>query len=205
MTFLFVNIQNFNKLRSNKINEINTKKPRFSSKNFSKKLKAQYNYNIFLNGNERSKRIVTNEDRYAIIKRPLGIVLEEGEDGMVFIAKIDPNGNASRSNFEINVGDFVIAVSATFGDEVWSTRGVGLDRVLKSIKIRSGDFVTLVLESPQKIEGQKKQSEENATKRRIDAREKFGEPVVLDPITLTPIDLKGDKKEKKKDGFFKFF
>jgi len=162
-------------------------------------LKAEYNYNIFLNGNERAKRIVTNEDRYAIIQKPLGIILEEGEDGMVFIAKIDPNGNAARSNFDIKVGDIVIAVSATFGDEVWSTRGVGLDRVLKSIKIRAGDFVTLVLESTGENEEQKKQSEENASKRRIDAREKFGEPVILDPITLTPVDLNKEKEKKKRN------
>ena len=116
---------------------------------------------------------------------------------MVFIANIDPNGNAAKSNFDIRIGDIVVAVSATFGDEVWSTRGVGIDRVLKSIKIRAGDFVTIVLESSEENQDQKEAASKNATKRRIDAREKFGEPVVLDPITLTPIK----PNEKKKDGF----
>merc|ERR1711966_535848 len=170
-----------------------------STKNFLSSLKAQYNYNIFLNGNDRAKRGVTNEDRYAIIQKPLGIILEEGSDGMVFIAKIDPNGNAANSNFDIRIGDIVVAVSATFGDEVWSTRGVGLDRTLKSIKIRAGDFVTLVLESSEENEDQKNQAEENASQRRIDAREKFGEPVVLDPITLTPVN--SPEPEEKKEGF----
>ena len=202
MAFQNYSINSFNKVNSNNKKKVDFKKFNISRKNFFTKLKAEYNYNIFLNGNERAKRVVTNEDRYAIIQKPLGIILEEGEDGMVFIAKIDPNGNAARSNFDIKIGDIVIAVSATFGDEVWSTRGVGLDRVLKSIKIRSGDFVTLVLENSGENEEQKKQSEENASKRRIDAREKFGDPVILDPITLTPVDL---KKEKKKGGFFNFF
>lgn len=172
------------------------------STNLLHSLKAQYKYNIFLNGNDRAKRGVTNEDRYAIVQKPLGIILEEGKDGMVFIAKIDPNGNAAKSNFDIRIGDIVIAVSATFGDEVWSTRGVGLDRVLKSIKIRAGDYVTIVLESPEDNEGQKNAASENASKRRIDAREKFGEPVVLDPITLTPVN---SSEKKKKDGFFNIF
>merc|ERR1711966_302267 len=168
-------------------------------KNSVLNLKSEYKYNIFLNGENRAKRIVTNEDRYAILQKPLGVILEEGDDGMVFIAKIDPAGNAAQSGFDVRVGDIITAVSATFGDEVWSTRGVCLDRTLKSIKIRAGDFVTLVLESSEENEDQKNQAEENASQRRIDAREKFGEPVVLDPITLTPVN--SPEPEEKKEGF----
>ena len=38
--------------------------------------------------------------------------------------------------------------SATFGDDMWSTRGVGLTRVLAAIRVRSGATVKLVFESP---------------------------------------------------------
>ena len=171
-------------------------------KNSVLNLKSEYKYNIFLNGENRAKRIVTNEDRYAILQKPLGVILEEGDDGMVFIAKIDPAGNAAQSGFDVRVGDIITAVSATFGDEVWSTRGVGLDRVLKSIKIRSGDFVTLVLEGLDENESQKILASKNAEERRKDAREKFGAPVMLDPITLTPITQEEPAEEK---GFFDFF
>ena len=171
-------------------------------KNSILNLNSEYKYNIFLNGENRAKRIVTNEDRYAILQKPLGVILEEGDDGMVFIAKIDPAGNAAQSGFDIRVGDIITAVSATFGDEVWSTRGVGLDRVLKSIKIRSGDFVTLVLEGLDENESQKILASKNAEERRKDAREKFGAPVMLDPITLTPITQEEPAEEK---GFFDFF
>merc|ERR1719163_2565132 len=171
-------------INSTKKNERKTEQ----KKNIALNLKAEYKYNIFLNGENRAKRIVTNEDRYAILQKPLGIILEEGDDGMVFIAKIDPVGNAAQSGFDIRVGDIITAVSATFGDEVWSTRGVGLDRVLKSIKIRSGDFVTLVLEALDENESQKNIAAKNAEERRKDAREKFGDPVMLDPITLTPVN-----------------
>jgi len=172
-------------------------------KNFLNTIISQYKYNIYLDGENRAKRLITNEDRCAIIQKPLGIILEEINDGMVSIAKIDPTGNAAQSGFDIRVGDIVVAVSATFGDEIWSTRGVGLDRILKSIKIRAGDFVTLVLESDAEIIELKEAAIENAGKRRKDAREKFGSPVVLDPITLTPVDSSKKKKEKK--GFFNIF
>jgi hypothetical protein len=170
---------------------------------FLTSLSGQYKYNIFQDGSDRAKRSVNNEERYAIIQKPLGIVLEEAEDGMVCIAKISPNGNAAKSGFDIRVGDIIVAVSATFGDEVWSTRGVGLEMVLKSIKIRSGDFVTIVLESENQNENQKSLASENALQRRKDAREKFGSPVILDPITLTPVNTKNEAEEKK--NFFKFF
>ena len=45
--------------------------------------------------------------------------------------------------------------SATFGDEMWSCRGVGLTRVLAAIKVRSGP-VRLVFESPNKYQETKK-------------------------------------------------
>ena len=37
--------------------------------------------------------------------------------------------------------------SATFGDDMWSTRGVGLTRVLAAIRVRAGPTVKLVFES----------------------------------------------------------
>ena len=41
----------------------------------------------------------------------------------------------------------VAMCSATFGGEMWSTRGVGLDRVTRAIQVRSGQTVTLVVQS----------------------------------------------------------
>lgn len=38
--------------------------------------------------------------------------------------------------------------SATFGSQMWSTRGVGLTRVLAAIRVRAGPTVSLVFESP---------------------------------------------------------
>ena len=42
--------------------------------------------------------------------------------------------------------------SATFGDDMWSTRGVGLTRVLAAIRVRAGPTVKLVFESANQYE-----------------------------------------------------
>ena len=45
------------------------------NKTFLTCLNAQYKYNIFQDGSDRAKRLVSSEERYAIIQKPLGIVL----------------------------------------------------------------------------------------------------------------------------------
>merc|ERR1712094_144512 len=37
--------------------------------------------------------------------------------------------------------------SATFGNQMWSTRGAGLDRVMRAIEVRAGPTCSLVLQS----------------------------------------------------------
>ncbi len=37
--------------------------------------------------------------------------------------------------------------SSTFGDDMWSTRGAGLSRVLSAIRLRAGPTVKLALEN----------------------------------------------------------
>merc|ERR1712127_360732 len=73
-------------------------------------------------------------------------VLDEGDDGNVFVRTVAPKGNAARSGL-VKEGDIVTMCSATFGDQMWSTRGVGLTRVLAAIRVRAGPTVSLVFES----------------------------------------------------------
>lgn len=143
---------------------------------------AQYNYNIYQDNEDRQRRGVGTGERVVTLQKPMGILLEEGQDGMVFIAGIDPSGTAAEEE-DVNEGDIVVAVSATFGDDVWSTRGVGLDRVMKSIRVRAGDFVTLVLESPSELAGRKSASAAQAAQKRNVARETRGEREVINPVT----------------------
>jgi len=68
----------------------------------------------------------------------------------VKIEKILPNTEASRleRQGQLKVGDEIVMVSATFGDEMWSARGVGKMRLEKSIAVRQGMTVSFVVESP---------------------------------------------------------
>jgi len=94
----------------------------------------------------RSKRQAGVNDRVVELKRPLGIVLDQDESGNVYVQTLAPRGNAARTGL-VKEGDVVTMCSATFGDQLWSTRGVGLTRVLAAIKVRAGATVTLVLEN----------------------------------------------------------
>merc|ERR1711918_109408 len=58
-------------------------------------------------------------------------------------------GEAARlkEQKKIREGDEVTMVSATFGDEMWSARGVGKYRLEKSIAVRQGMTISFVVES----------------------------------------------------------
>jgi len=95
----------------------------------------------------KTKRSADINDRVVTLNKPLGVVLNQDENGNVYVETLAPRGNAARSGL-VKEGDYVVMCSATFGDELWSTRGVGLSRVLNAIKVRSGNTVKLVFESP---------------------------------------------------------
>jgi C-terminal processing protease CtpA/Prc len=94
----------------------------------------------------KQSRSAGSGDNKVELKRPLGLVLDEDDSGNVFVQTVAPKGNAARSGL-VKEGDIVTMCSATFGDQMWSTRGVGLTRVLAAIRVRAGPTVSLVFES----------------------------------------------------------
>mmetsp|Transcript_4660 Transcript_4660/g.8255 ORF Transcript_4660/g.8255 Transcript_4660/m.8255 type:complete len:198 (+) Transcript_4660:169-762(+) len=94
----------------------------------------------------KQSRSATSGDNLVKMKRPLGLVLDEDDNGNVFVQTVAPKGNAARSGL-VKEGDIVTMCSATFGDQMWSCRGVGLSRVLAAIRVRAGPTVSLVFES----------------------------------------------------------
>merc|ERR1719395_70429 len=78
----------------------------------------------------------------------LGLKFREGFGKAVFIGKIVPNSEAARleKQGKIKEGDEITMVSATFGDEMWSARGVGKYRLEKSIAVRQGMTISFVVE-----------------------------------------------------------
>lgn len=95
----------------------------------------------------RASRSAGSDDNVVELLKPLGLVLNQDESGNVYVETVAPKGNAARTG-KVKEGDIVTMCSATFGDEMWSTRGVGLNRVLAAIRVRAGNTVKLVVESP---------------------------------------------------------
>merc|ERR1712176_765189 len=99
----------------------------------------------------RAARSAGSEDNVVTLQRPLGLVLNQDNNGNVYVETVAPRGNAARSG-KVKEGDIVTMCSATFGNDMWSTRGVGLTRVLAAIRVRAGPYVKLVFESPNQYE-----------------------------------------------------
>lgn len=84
--------------------------------------------------------------------------------------------------------------SATFGNDMWSTRGVGLSRVLAAIRVRSG-LVRLVFESPT---GYKKKVQETkaqlAARAEAEAAAQAKKDALLQELEVDEVKLKGQRK-----------
>jgi hypothetical protein len=100
---------------------------------------------------------------------------------------------------QVKEGDVVTMCSATFGDEMWSTRGVGLTRVLAAIRVRAGPNVSLVFESTKQA---KKKRE--ATGQQLQARQQAAEAAQKKKDALLS-ELDQDEKRLKKGKFLGLF
>ena len=79
----------------------------------------------------------------------LGLKFKESFGKAVYIDAILPGSQAARleKQGKLRKGDEVVMVSATFGDEMWSSRGIGKQRLEKSIAVRQGQTIKFVLEA----------------------------------------------------------
>ena len=73
---------------------------------------------------ERAARDAGAGERKVTIRKPLGLVLDARPGGDVFVKEITPGGNAEAVG-NVKVGDTIQMCSATFGNQMWSTRGAG--------------------------------------------------------------------------------
>lgn len=147
---------------------------------------------------EKAARYAGAGENFVELKRPLGLVLDQDDNGNVFVQTVAPKGNAARAG-TIKEGDIVTMCSATFGDQMWSTRGVGLTRVLAAIRVRSGPTVSLVFESPtqRKMKGAEVARQAAAAR---DARERA--QAKRDELLK---ELEADEKRIKKGKFWGLF
>merc|ERR1712146_154393 len=113
------------------------------------------------------------------------------------MGKVEPSGRAAKSG-KVFEGDYVSMVSATFGDDLWSARGVGLNRVLVSIKSRNTKPVTLVLEA--KNEAEEKKRRAIAFKELTDEEKRIKKE--KDDALLLEMEADDEKLRKKRKGLF---
>jgi hypothetical protein len=138
--------------------------------------------NLFGNNERSSKqrealsfRTSQAGDRVVSFRKPntattgltLGLKFKESFGKAVYIDKIIPGTEADRlrQDGKIQVGDEIVMVSATFGDELWSARGVGKYRLEKSIAVRQGMVIKFVLENSSGADKKRRQQEAEAAKR----------------------------------------
>jgi len=105
----------------------------------------------------RASRSTVAGDRVIELLMPIGLELDEDEEKNVYVKSIEKNGRAERTGM-VFVGDRIAMASATFGDDMWSCRGVGLSRVMTTIRMRNTKPVKLVLEAPSEAEEKKRRA-----------------------------------------------
>ena len=148
-----------------------------------------------------SFRSARTGDRKVTFRKPntateglrLGLKFRESFGKAVYIDKILPGTEAARleKDGKIRCGDEIVMVSATFGDEMWSARGVGKYRLEKSIAVRQGATISFVVENSD--DGSKKRMRELAMKQKKE-QERVSR--------LQKMMTKEVEAEKKKGGFF---
>jgi len=146
----------------------------------------------------RASRTAGIDDRVVELKRPLGLVLNEDDSGNVYVETVAPKGNAARTGL-VREGDIVTMCSATFGSQMWSTRGVGLTRVLSAIRIRAGPTVKLVFEDTNETRSRAKSSTKasEAAKAASERAQKKRDSLMA--------ELENDEVKLKKGKFFGLF
>merc|ERR1719247_2225009 len=97
---------------------------------------------------------------------------------------------------KLSVGDEITMVSATFGDEMWSARGVGKMRLEKSLAVRQGSWVKLAFESSDDVSKRRKKELEAQAKKQAEFTNRLQKQLAGE------VDA---SKEKKKGGLFGLF
>lgn len=116
----------------------------------------------------------------------LGFQFRQGPLQNIYVDKILPGSEAENymKKGQLDIGDEVVMVSATFGDEMWSCRGVGIGRLESSMKVRQGALIEFVFEG----KGKNQKRVQDA----VDAKE-----VREARIARLQAEIRGQEKQKR--------
>jgi pentatricopeptide repeat protein len=76
------------------------------------------------------------------VKRPIGLHVIEGEDKGVYVYEVKPELGAAKSR-RIEVGDQVLAMSASWGDRMWDVSSI--DSFVVGVKMRTDQYLSFRL------------------------------------------------------------
>ena len=129
----------------------------------------------------------------------LGLKFKEGAGKAIYIQSIVPNTQAAdfEKQGKLSVGDEITMVSATFGDEMWSARGVGKMRLEKSLAVRQGSWVKLAFESSDDVSKRRKKELEAQAKKQAAFTNRLQQQLAG--------EVEASKAPKKKGGLFGLF
>ncbi|CAJ1352699.1 unnamed protein product [Effrenium voratum] len=92
----------------------------------------------------RSARQAGETSRVVEVSMPLGMDFEERAGGDIYIKSVEKSSDAYAQG--IRPGAQLVMISATFGDEMWNTRNVGLTQFFTVLNSRFGSTMKLALE-----------------------------------------------------------
>jgi len=93
----------------------------------------------------RSARVVDeSQSRLVEVNMPLGMAFEERDGGDIYISGVDESSDAYSQG--VRPGAQLVMVSATFGDEMWNARKVGMTQFMTVVNSRFGSTMRLALE-----------------------------------------------------------
>jgi len=119
-------------------------------------------------GTKSQKEADTSTQRVVEVRLPLGLQFEERDGGDIYVKAVDASSDAYDQG--IRAGAQVAMVSATFGDEMWQAKKVGLGQYMNVVRSRFGNTIKFALEKEDKnmlsqFFGQPKKPESEEEKR----------------------------------------
>lgn len=99
-------------------------------------------------GTRSARAADESTSRVVEVNMPLGIEFEERDGGDIFLKSVDPASDAYDQG--VRAGAQVVMVSATFGDEMWNARKVGMTQLMTVVNSRFGATMKLALEKEDK-------------------------------------------------------
>ncbi|CAE7589496.1 unnamed protein product, partial [Symbiodinium necroappetens] len=94
-------------------------------------------------GTRSARQADEDSARVVEVSMPLGVDFEERSGGDIYVKEVDKSSDAWAQG--VRPGAQLVMISATFGDEMWNTQGVGMTQFLTVLNSRFGSNMKLAL------------------------------------------------------------